>query len=388
MMTMRARLAAGDLDEPAEDVGGALLVLGAADRHDEAALLVAFDLRGAHVVSCCSRTSRSRRACRRGRASVRAPSRRVCGGLSSSTTRSASAPDGDAALAAAAAGASATLLVKIGQHVLERRGRAARSSASVSATAPGRRRPSRRCGRRRRTSAGSRRRPSCRSAARAGAPAREVLRDRVGRREASSPSSTGNAVTSIVHAATARARAPPRRARVLRFTCVGWKTRGGSSVSSSARRTSSSPRGAVAEVEVEDAGLAAHHPGDVAVGGERAASSSKRRLGRAVVADRDLADADDRVDEHDVGADAAGERDAAAPRSCPSSTRRRALPRAAPSVRGDERRRRCASCRRCRARRRTLVTPAARERRERRPAGRARPARTRRRRRSGGRARR
>jgi hypothetical protein len=64
--------------------------------------------------------------------------------------------------------------------------------------------------------------------------------------------------------------------------------------------------GAVAHVQVQDAGLAGDHAGDVGVGGD-AQELVEGGLGGAVVGEGELADADDRVDEDDVAADAAGE---------------------------------------------------------------------------------
>ena len=63
---------------------------------------------------------------------------------------------------------------------------------------------------------------------------------------------------------------------------------------------------AVAEVEVEHAGFAGHQPAYVAVG-RQPGDLVERRLGRAVVRDRQLAEAQDWLDRGDVGADGAGE---------------------------------------------------------------------------------
>ena len=76
------------------------------------------------------------------------------------------------------------------------------------------------------------------------------------------------------------------------------------------------PARAVAEVEMEDAGLAAEHPPDPALG-RQAGDLVERRLRGAVVAHGDLAGADDLVDEDEVGADAPGQgpdRDLVGPR--------------------------------------------------------------------------
>jgi hypothetical protein len=59
---------------------------------------------------------------------------------------------------------------------------------------------------------------------------------------------------------------------------------------------------------VHDAGLAGDHAGDVGVGGD-AQQLVEGRLRGAVVRERELADAEDRVDINDVGAGRAGERD-------------------------------------------------------------------------------
>ena len=73
---------------------------------------------------------------------------------------------------------------------------------------------------------------------------------------------------------------------------------------------------AVAEMEVKDAGLAAEHPADPALGREPG-DLVEGRLRGAVVAHGDLAGPDDLVDEDEVGADAAGQgpdRDLVGPR--------------------------------------------------------------------------
>ena len=64
---------------------------------------------------------------------------------------------------------------------------------------------------------------------------------------------------------------------------------------------------AVAQVQMQDAGLAGHHAGDMAFGCDPQ-QLIERRLARAMVADRDFADADQRFDEHEVAAHAAGQR--------------------------------------------------------------------------------
>ena len=64
---------------------------------------------------------------------------------------------------------------------------------------------------------------------------------------------------------------------------------------------------AVAEVEVQDAGFAGHHARDVTLGRDPQ-QLVERRLARSMIADRDLADADQRFDEHQVAAHAAGQR--------------------------------------------------------------------------------
>ena len=63
--------------------------------------------------------------------------------------------------------------------------------------------------------------------------------------------------------------------------------------------------GAVAHVQVHDAGLPAHEPAHVRVA-RHAEQLVERRLARAMVADRQLADAEDQVDQDDVQPDAAG----------------------------------------------------------------------------------
>ena len=63
----------------------------------------------------------------------------------------------------------------------------------------------------------------------------------------------------------------------------------------------------VAHVQVHDAGLSGHEPADVRVAGDPE-QLVERRLAGAVVADRQLADAEDEIDEHEVAADAAGDR--------------------------------------------------------------------------------
>ena len=65
--------------------------------------------------------------------------------------------------------------------------------------------------------------------------------------------------------------------------------------------------GAVAHVQVHDAGLAAHQPAHVRLRGEPQ-QVVQRGLARAMVADRHLADPDDLVDERDVAADRAAQR--------------------------------------------------------------------------------
>ena len=92
-----------------------------------------------------------------------------------------------------------------------------------------------------------------------------------------------------------------------RFTCVGLNTRAGTSLASSACRTSSSPRGAVADMQVHNSGLAAHQPAHVRLG-RNAEQFIECRLARAMVADGHLADPDDFLDERDVTAHRAGER--------------------------------------------------------------------------------
>ena len=78
------------------------------------------------------------------------------------------------------------------------------------------------------------------------------------------------------------------------------------------------PAHAVAQMQMQHSGLAGHQSGDVRLGRD-ADEFIEGRLAGAVVADRQLADADHRVEEHDVAADAACQRDrrqviAAAPR--------------------------------------------------------------------------
>ena len=102
-----------------------------------------------------------------------------------------------------------------------------------------------------------------------------------------------------VHAARRERERLVEQAR-LRLTWVGWKTRAGSSVVVERATHELEAARAVAEVEVQDAGLAAHHARRRGSRRRGAASSSKRGLRRAMIADRDLADADDRIDEHDV----------------------------------------------------------------------------------------
>ena len=65
--------------------------------------------------------------------------------------------------------------------------------------------------------------------------------------------------------------------------------------------------GSVAQVQVQDAGLAGHDSGDVAFGGD-SQQLIERRLARAMIADRHFTDADQRLDEHEVAANAARER--------------------------------------------------------------------------------
>ena len=85
------------------------------------------------------------------------------------------------------------------------------------------------------------------------------------------------------------------------------KTRAGSSLCSSASPHQLETARSVAQVQVQDAGLARHEAGDVAFGCD-SQQLVERRLARAVVADRDFADADQRLDEDEVAAHAAGQR--------------------------------------------------------------------------------
>ena len=63
----------------------------------------------------------------------------------------------------------------------------------------------------------------------------------------------------------------------------------------------------VAEMQMQDARLARHHAGDVAFGCDPQ-QLIEGRLARSMVADRNLADADQRFDEHQIATHAAGER--------------------------------------------------------------------------------
>ena len=81
----------------------------------------------------------------------------------------------------------------------------------------------------------------------------------------------------------------------------------GISVSSTIRRSSDSPRRPVAHVHVDDAGLAGQDAAAARLGGH-AGELVEGRLGRAVVRERHLADADDLVDEEQVALDAPGQR--------------------------------------------------------------------------------
>ena len=63
----------------------------------------------------------------------------------------------------------------------------------------------------------------------------------------------------------------------------------------------------VAEMQMDDAGLAAHQAADMRLGGD-AQQFVEGRLAAAVVADGQFADADQRIDEGDVAAHAAGQR--------------------------------------------------------------------------------
>ncbi len=63
----------------------------------------------------------------------------------------------------------------------------------------------------------------------------------------------------------------------------------------------------VAEVQVQDSSLARHQARDMGVGRE-AEQFVERRLTRAMIADGELADAEQRLEEHEVAADAARER--------------------------------------------------------------------------------
>ena len=110
---------------------------------------------------------------------------------------------------------------------------------------------------------------------------------------------------SIVHPARASSTASSNSAW-RRFTCVGLKTRAGISLSRSARRTSSRPARAVAEVQVQDAGLAGHEARDVGVGRETQ-DLVEGGLAGTVIADRDFADAEQRLEQDQVGADAGSE---------------------------------------------------------------------------------
>ena len=65
------------------------------------------------------------------------------------------------------------------------------------------------------------------------------------------------------------------------------------------------PARAVAHVDVDETGLAAHQPAHVGVGRD-AEQLVDRRLARAVIAHRHLSDAEDEIDEHDVAANASG----------------------------------------------------------------------------------
>jgi hypothetical protein len=66
------------------------------------------------------------------------------------------------------------------------------------------------------------------------------------------------------------------------------------------------PALAVAQVQMQDAGLAGDQPGNVGVAGNTQ-NLGQGRLAGPVVGNRHLADADDRVEKHDVLAHAAGE---------------------------------------------------------------------------------
>ena len=100
--------------------------------------------------------------------------------------------------------------------------------------------------------------------------------------------------------------ASPNSAR-RRLTWVGLKTRAGSSLFDKASRTNARPRVTIAEMQMQDAGLAGHHASDMALGGD-SQQFVQRGLARAMIADRDFADADQRLDEHQVAAHAAGQR--------------------------------------------------------------------------------
>ena len=63
----------------------------------------------------------------------------------------------------------------------------------------------------------------------------------------------------------------------------------------------------IAEVQVDDAGLACHQPGHVRLGCQPQ-HVVQRGLAGTVVADRHFAHADQRIAEHDVAAHAAGQR--------------------------------------------------------------------------------
>ncbi len=91
------------------------------------------------------------------------------------------------------------------------------------------------------------------------------------------------------------------------MTWVGLKTEAGISLSVERLPDQVEPAGAVAHVKVHDAGLSRHQPADVGVAGDPE-QLVQRRLAGAVVADRQLADAQDEVDQDHVAADAAGDR--------------------------------------------------------------------------------
>src|SRR6185436_13793298 len=67
------------------------------------------------------------------------------------------------------------------------------------------------------------------------------------------------------------------------------------------------PARSVTDMQVQDPGLVGHEPRDVRIGRD-AQKLIERRLTRAMVADRELPDADAAVDVRDVAAHAAGQR--------------------------------------------------------------------------------